>query len=418
MRPLPMMTQLFATLAIAAASLAAQGQTWIVDAAAGAGSQFTDIPPALQVAQDGDTILVRSGTYNGGSITRGISIIADTGATVSVVVTSGTVFSRGIGLEVDGLPAGKTVVLEGLRPAILSTTLFGSFVRLANCSGRVHLDNLSGSLAGPGVGLTGIEVIDCAHVSIHRCALRSGVPVWVTRSTALISNSDFLGRHALGGFRTSTVSQAALYTADSQVTIAHSKLQGGNGNAFAIPLAPPPAIVPTNGALTIAGGAQAVVSAGVLMSSGSGIPAIGGSGATIEIDPRVTLTPVNGAPAVAIGHTATVARVPSISAAAGGPGGALVIDLLATAGDLAEVYISLPFGPLASPIPGSGDIWINFAAMLNLGRTQVPTSEQLQVTIPLPPVASIRGVPLTIQALTASATTGFRFSTPATAVLN
>jgi len=71
-----------------------------------------------------------------------------------------------------------------------------------------------------------------------------------------------------------------------------------------------------------------------------------------------------------------------------------------------------------SPIPGSGEIWVDFGALLRLGRFQIPASEQMQFTIPLPAAPSLRGVPITIQALTASAAAGFRFSTPVTPVLN
>jgi hypothetical protein len=71
-----------------------------------------------------------------------------------------------------------------------------------------------------------------------------------------------------------------------------------------------------------------------------------------------------------------------------------------------------------SPIPGSGEIWVDFAAVLNLGRAVVPATETLQLALPLPLIASLRGVPITAQALTVSAAAGFRFSTPATPVLN
>lgn len=36
---------------------------WIVDAANGPGTNFTDLPAAIQAAASGDTVLVRSGTY-------------------------------------------------------------------------------------------------------------------------------------------------------------------------------------------------------------------------------------------------------------------------------------------------------------------------------------------------------------------
>ena len=53
---------------VVASPIGAKGMTWIVYAANGRGTSFTDIPPALAAAQNGDKIVVRSGRYLGGTI--------------------------------------------------------------------------------------------------------------------------------------------------------------------------------------------------------------------------------------------------------------------------------------------------------------------------------------------------------------
>jgi hypothetical protein len=61
---------------------------------------------------------------------------------------------------------------------------------------------------------------------------------------------------------------------------------------------------------------------------------------------------------------------------------------------------------------------VDLTLKIRLGRAIVPPSEVPGLAIPLSRVASLRGVPATAQALTASAVAGFRFSgTPATSAL-
>src|SRR6185436_17455407 len=72
----------------------------------GASPAYADIQAAVTAAVDGDVVLVRGGGYNAFTIDgKGISILADTGATV-------TIFGPAL---VRNIPAGKTVVIAGLR---------------------------------------------------------------------------------------------------------------------------------------------------------------------------------------------------------------------------------------------------------------------------------------------------------------
>jgi hypothetical protein len=64
-------------LAAGAASPAQGGMTWIVDQANGAGAHFTDIPPAVAAAADGDTILIRSGSYSGFATGKALTVLGE-----------------------------------------------------------------------------------------------------------------------------------------------------------------------------------------------------------------------------------------------------------------------------------------------------------------------------------------------------
>jgi hypothetical protein len=70
-----------ASLMISSTSFA--GEVWVVDASGG--GQFTQIQPAVDIAADGDTVLVRSGTYEPFTISHeGLAVCADLGASVLV----------------------------------------------------------------------------------------------------------------------------------------------------------------------------------------------------------------------------------------------------------------------------------------------------------------------------------------------
>ena len=60
MRSLPLVAPLLLALVLPAA---AQGAVWIVDDDGGAGVDFVTIHDAVDAAADGDTILVKDGTY-------------------------------------------------------------------------------------------------------------------------------------------------------------------------------------------------------------------------------------------------------------------------------------------------------------------------------------------------------------------
>ena len=68
---------ILASLLLAAAAPSAQSKVWVVDASGG--GDFLDLEPAVQTAAPGDTLLVRSGVYGATSISKALSVIAESG---------------------------------------------------------------------------------------------------------------------------------------------------------------------------------------------------------------------------------------------------------------------------------------------------------------------------------------------------
>ena len=64
---------------------------WIVDAANGPGTSFTDLPPAIAAAQSGDTIIVRAGpAYTLFSVSGKALTIRGAGPTMTYVNLAGS----------------------------------------------------------------------------------------------------------------------------------------------------------------------------------------------------------------------------------------------------------------------------------------------------------------------------------------
>lgn len=95
-----------ALAALALAALSPAQNTIVVDAAAG--GDFTDIPPAVAAAGDGDVILVRAGTYSLFTVDgKALAIVGAAGVQVGDAGTLGSV-------TVSNLPAGRDLVLADL----------------------------------------------------------------------------------------------------------------------------------------------------------------------------------------------------------------------------------------------------------------------------------------------------------------
>ncbi len=179
--------KLIATLALALslAPVTLAGDVFVVDEALGAGADFSNLPAAVAAAQDGDVVLVRSGTYSGVVLDDlGISIVEDGGATA---VISGSVVVRDLG-------AGKDFLLSGVdvRPDISVTA---PSLRLANNAGTVVVQDCT--VLPPRVFFLGQWRVDGGVVgTIANCGkvviVRSDVGYEGIESSAILSSPGLI----------------------------------------------------------------------------------------------------------------------------------------------------------------------------------------------------------------------------------
>jgi hypothetical protein len=151
---------------LASASL---GRVWVVDAASGPGTDFTTIQAAVDAAVDGESVLVRPGTYASFAIVgKDVDVVAD-GGPVTVA-----------GFELRDLASSGSIVVRGLQ----STGVAGPGAAIVDCAGHVLVEacTLVGA-DGDGVfvspnfdpsGAPGAFVDGSTRVAFARSTLRGG----------------------------------------------------------------------------------------------------------------------------------------------------------------------------------------------------------------------------------------------------
>ena len=155
--------------ALAMAPLCGQS-TWIVDQN-GSGN-FLDLPAALAVATNGDTIRVRPGSYGGGATTQGIRILGDPRAELRPNQS----------LTIRGLRAGELFVLKRIdRPGGFLVASGAAFLRVEQCDGSVHVEDVQvttpnargGGPQEPAFDSNGAEQLDSRRGLVHQLLLHS-----------------------------------------------------------------------------------------------------------------------------------------------------------------------------------------------------------------------------------------------------
>ncbi|MBK8976814.1 MAG: hypothetical protein IPM29_12925 [Planctomycetes bacterium] len=360
-------------------ALAAQ-TTWIVDA--GGGGSFVDLPPAVAAAQPGDLILVRAGVYSPVTVSKGLRIVGDPGATLWSLSSPLVV--------VDRLPAGETFVLQGID----ATTSGGpGGVRVLDCAGHVHLERVS---------MSPVVVERSAQVSLHGLDLFAGAPpVSITDSNAVLGGCRLRASFSVGTLQHALVMERSLVVFAESTAIGGVDFTGiGSGSGIEL----------RSGRLVVAGDAATVVEAGDSRSLRRPTPAIRTLGGAIVLDPAVTLLPKFGGPP--IGGVATVATrtVPSVRASVAG--GRLSATARANPGDALHLLLGLPLQPVLS-LP-FGDLWLGPINLVLVSATLPATGSQ-SVSLPLPPLPA--GTVATLQAVVLTAGS-VQVSTPAVATLD
>lgn len=177
-------------------------------------ADFAEINAAVASSQDGDTVLVKSGTYSSVPILgRVVDVIADDGATVLIEGYVGVV----------GLPAGRSVLLSGLQATAALDTHYGLFLQDNAGSIRVQDCSFEGFTPAGGTwdgsdplnnGRAAMFSAQSADVSLVRTTARGGDGQSTTTFFCLCFSGD--GGHALEA-------------QGSKISLYDCQLTGGNG---------------------------------------------------------------------------------------------------------------------------------------------------------------------------------------------
>lgn len=361
------MRVLFVTL-LCTGLLTAQ-RTWIVDAAGGAGVHFTDLPPAVAAAADGDTILVRPAvvSYRATTVTKGLKLVA-TG--LPVMLDGAPLLVRGIGV-------GRQCTVAGfwLDPVT-------SWVGVEACAGVVTLRSLS---AGPAAGIT-MQIRNARSVIVEACQVEGerGAALTVNASSLYCVDCIIRGRDV---WPPATGATLGILAADSRLVLAHTAVFGGR--VLSTPSYQQPALLAYSGVSVVTGRSTLV--------GGGPVAVATPYGTDLALDPQTAVVGSIGALVRVVG-----AQLPALSVRSDRS-----IRHDGLPGDVAAFFVSLQGAPQLTPF---GEQWLDLASavLVDVGPVGAVFGER---TIAAGPLFNLVGANLTAQSLTLR-NGGLLWSTP------
>ncbi|MFN0243154.1 MAG: hypothetical protein ACKVWV_09715 [Planctomycetota bacterium] len=206
-----------------ALAVPARAGVWIVDELGG--GDFLRIQPAVNAASDGDTILVKSGSYPGFEvIDKALTITGDLGANVLVEGSA----------RVLDLSASRTVVIASLGCVGVSGGGLNEYGFYAeDCAGSVRVERCTfvGADGTPAHtdGTDGARTVRCADVAFRTIDSTGGGGHWAY-ITEPPDPRGFGGMGLLALDSTTSVAQSILRGGDGMATTPNSDMQdGGHG---------------------------------------------------------------------------------------------------------------------------------------------------------------------------------------------
>ncbi|MBL8732489.1 MAG: hypothetical protein JNN13_08985 [Planctomycetes bacterium] len=344
-------------------------QTFVVDAANGPGTDFTDLDTAVNTVPSGAVLLVRAGQYGSFTISgKSLTVLGEVGVTMAAPAASVTV---------DGLAVGQRVLLRGLRTA--DSGGLTTFACL-NVAGEIVLDQVGGA----GFSESRFVATACAQVTINDCAFASNGSAAVITASDVTMNHCTLssGHNAFPGVQ--LLQQPGLEASLSRVQLSGCEV-AGRGSPF-VPA--PPAVLLQNAALRADGGSLLRADTGFQATFGL---AIAGSGSA-RLTPDVTLA--GAPPLVAATVSVLVVDLPAVLVSGGAFGGVSAATMTGGSGRLGVLWIGLP-GP-AVPFPSGDPLSIGNGVILAFAVMGAP----LQANVVIPAQPTLVGAVLGWQGLT------------------
>ena len=377
-----------------ATAVAAQGRTFLVDANNSPGTHFTDLPPAVAAAADGDVLVVLAGSYSGFAVSKGIAILGRQG----VIVSGNNPAVPAV--DVTNVPFGRTLVLKDLEIKHPSPLPAESALRLQANAGRIHLDGV----VPYNFERRPLPITGCLLVTIRNHGTGGTTPNYpsISASTVVIARSVLDGAaasyHAWTGVRTA---RPGVVATNSSVSIVDCTIRGGSGatTSWMPPQAygPAPAVSASGCTLSMRGRSQDIVAAGAGAGAyyTSPVPAISAPGSTVEIDPAIPLSSYLATPPITGAVGVVTAPLAALDAPNAALGGWLSPALRSSPADPFVLALGLPSDPTASPI-GTLFLDLQLFAVLAIGVQNATGSMQWAFAVPNDPV--LRGATFALEA--------------------
>ena len=230
------MRNALSVLLLAALSPLFRADVLVVSPFPGPGVDASSIQEAIDLAANGDTILVQNGNYEDFVLAfKAVSILAD-GSNVNVISATSPVGAVP-SINVRFVPVGQEVVIRGLK------TSFG--MRIENCSGPVWIDGVAvqgGAATGlcsgnaPGAVIsrcTAVTFTDCRLVGddgINAGFVLPGVGASITDAQVAFYDCQILGGNGFSGPGASgRGATGLLLQRDNDVLLSGTTVEGGPG---------------------------------------------------------------------------------------------------------------------------------------------------------------------------------------------
>lgn len=386
-------------------SLSAQGQTFLVDASSGPGTNYTDIQAAVQAVPSGSILIVRQGTYSPVVISgTGLTILCDPN-----VVAAGNPF-----LTIQNTQPQQSVTVRGLQGNGSSGLIVQSALGPVTYDGAGHSIVTLPWFPLPQVGVT---VNASSQVAISNLTSTGQEACRVSTSSIVCERCSFQGTNAAFIPFSVFPSHPALRMTNSQVQLVHTNVTGGNGATFftkAGQLSSPgrSAVEMTTGSsLRVMGEASHFLRGGLLAMGPGRHPAIGGSGVA-RVDPLVVVS----TPLATTTTALTRPTMPSVVSTSAGPGGSLTATRYGAPNLLCAMLISLR-AP-ATSVPWLQDpIWVDGQDLLVEALGVTSASSPFVVQKAVPSLLALRGFHFLWQSVDVDPTGILAISNPSPSVV-
>jgi hypothetical protein len=380
---------------------------WIVDAANGPGTSFTDLPPAIAVAASGDTIIVRPGSYSAFNVAGKVLTIRGAGTSSTLVNLPAPPGSSSEQSTIDAVPAGSVFYVSGMAFTPPTATLPGAVacLRVLGSSTEVVLADVA--IVGPWSGVPiGLFVNGGATVHASRCSMAGGTAnagVQLQGGSRLAAEASIFAGGASNPAIFNSPGGAGLYVQSGTATVARSSAFGGSALVFG----GHGIIVGPASALRVAGTSADMIQGGAASSTLAGHAVSVDVAGTAVIHGNVTLLAGGPSSSVTAGPV-TIGAVPlpylTITGTATAAGELLAAQPVTVTFD--GVIASAPFACLFDVVPTFSTAF----APLTLGELLVPVPAvipfqatldaagmfQLSLT-PAASVSGLTGIPVYLQ---------------------